>query len=61
MAAFLSVGRGSSEASVFLEMNYFGAEKRHLAPLILVGKGEKSCRGCFFLKYLQRLLGFVVH
>lgn len=42
MGAFLSVGKGSTEPSVFLEMNYFGAEKKDSSPLVFVGKGKVS-------------------
>lgn len=40
MGAFLSVGKGSMEPSVFLEMKYFGSESKESSPLIFVGKGE---------------------
>jgi len=40
MGAFLSVGKGSREPSVFLEMKYSGAEESNSPPLIFVGKGE---------------------
>lgn len=40
MGAFLSVGKGSSELSVFLEMKYSGAKESDSPPLILVGKGD---------------------
>lgn len=40
MGAFLSVGKGSSEPSVFLEMKYSGAKESDSPPLILVGKGD---------------------
>ena len=42
MGAFLSVGKGSREPSVFLEMNYSGAKESNSPPLIFVGKGK--CR-----------------
>ena len=42
MGAFLSVGKGSTEPSVFLEMKYFGAEKQSSPPLVFVGKGKCS-------------------
>lgn len=42
MGAFLSVGKGSSEPSIFLEMKYFGAEESDSSPLIFVGKGKCS-------------------
>lgn len=40
MGAFLSVGKGSSEPSIFLEMKYSGAEESDSSPLIFVGKGK---------------------
>ena len=42
MGAFLSVGKGSSEPSVFLEMKYFGAEDTMSSPLVFVGKGKQN-------------------
>jgi len=43
MGAFLCVGKGSREPSVFLEMKYFGAEESDSPPLIFVGKGKYKC------------------
>ena len=43
MGAFLSVGKGSTEPSVFLEMKYFGGEKKDSSPLVFVGKGKARC------------------
>lgn len=40
MGAFLSVGKGSREPSVFLEMKYSGAKESNSPPLIFVGKGQ---------------------
>ena len=40
MGAFLSVGKGSREPSVFLEMKYSGAQESDSPPLIFVGKGK---------------------
>ena len=39
MNAFLCVGRGSNEPSVFMEMKYFGSSNKADPPLVLVGKG----------------------
>lgn len=44
MGAFLCVGKGSREPSVFLEMKYFGAEESDSPPLIFVGKGKYKCQ-----------------
>ena len=67
MGAFLSVGKGSVEPSVFLEVKYFGAENMESSPLIFVGKGKEKenvhnlfftllwkCLGCFFCFFLLR-------
>ena len=40
MGAFRSVGKGSREPSVFLEMKYSGAQESDSPPLIFVGKGK---------------------
>lgn len=40
MGAFLSVGKGSSEPSIFLEMKYSGAKEADSSSLIFVGKGD---------------------
>lgn len=40
MGVFLSVGKGLSELSVFLEMKYFGVKEFDLFFLIFVGKGD---------------------
>lgn len=50
MGAFLSVGKGSSEASVFLEMKYSGAKEPDSSPLILVGKGVTFDSGGISIK-----------
>ena len=42
MGTFLSVGKGSSEPSIFLEMKYSGAKESDSSPLIFVGKGKFS-------------------
>ena len=42
MGAFLSVGKGSTEPSVFLEMKYSGAKTKDSSPLVFVGKGKSS-------------------
>lgn len=42
MGAFLSVGKGSTEPSVFLEMKYSGAKTKDSSPLVFVGKGKTS-------------------
>ena len=48
MGAFLSVGKGSSEPSVFLEMKYSGAKTKDSSPLVFVGKGKSSWNpACF--------------
>ena len=44
MGAFLCVGKGSREPSVFLEMKYFGAKESDSPPLIFVGKGNYKCQ-----------------
>ncbi|RMX41300.1 hypothetical protein pdam_00017742 [Pocillopora damicornis] len=50
MGAFLSVGKGSSEPSVFLEMKYSGAKESDSPPLILVGKGVTFDSGGISIK-----------
>ena len=48
MGAFLSVGKGSTEPSVFLEMKYSGAKTKDSSPLVFVGKGKSSWNpACF--------------
>lgn len=48
MGAFLSVGKGSTEPSVFLEMRYSGAKTKDSSPLVFVGKGKTSWNpACF--------------
>ena len=46
MGAFLSVGKGSREPSVFLEMKYSGAKESDSPPLIFVGKGKCKLDKC---------------
>lgn len=50
MGAFLSVGKGSVEPSVFLEVKYFGAENMESSPLIFVGKGVTFDSGGISIK-----------
>ncbi|XP_067036489.1 cytosol aminopeptidase-like [Acropora muricata] len=50
MGAFLSVGKGSMEPSVFLEMKYFGSESKESSPLIFVGKGVTFDSGGISIK-----------
>jgi len=50
MGAFLSVGKGSAEPSVFLEMKYFGGEKKDSSPLVFVGKGVTFDSGGISIK-----------
>ncbi|XP_078358312.1 LOW QUALITY PROTEIN: cytosol aminopeptidase-like [Oculina patagonica] len=50
MGAFLIVGKGSSEPSIFLEMKYFGAEESDSSPLIFVGKGVTFDSGGISIK-----------
>ena len=58
MGAFLSVGKGSVEPSVFLEVKYFGAENMESCPLIFVGKGkEKENVHNLFFTLLWKCLG----
>ena len=47
MGAFLSVGKGSRESSVFLEMKYSGAKESDSPPLIFVGKGKCKLDKCY--------------
>ena len=57
MGAFLSVGKGSNEPSIFLEMKYSGAEDSDSSPLIFVGKGKSKIRLCTVLKDSSYNLG----
>ena len=59
MGAFLSVGKGSSEPSVFLEMKYSGAKTKDSSPLVFVGKGKSSWNpACFKIKAFSYPLPF---
>ena len=51
MGAFLSVGKGSTEPSVFLEMKYSGAKTKDSSPLVFVGKGKISSGSPVCFKY----------
>ncbi|XP_073239036.1 cytosol aminopeptidase-like isoform X1 [Porites lutea] len=50
MGAFLSVGKGSTEPSVFLEMKYSGAKTKDSSPLVFVGKGVTFDSGGISIK-----------
>jgi len=59
MGAFLSVGKGSSEHSVFLEMKYSGAKTKDSSPLVFVGKGKSSWNpACFKINAFSYPLAF---
>ena len=59
MGAFLSVGKGSTEPSVFLEMKYSGAKTKDSSPLVFVGKGKSSWNpACFKISAFSYPLPF---
>lgn len=49
MGAFLSVGKASSEESLFMEITYHGADDNGEKPLVFVGKGSNSYSLCFMI------------
>ena len=60
MGAFLSVGKGSSEPSVFLEMKYFGADDNTSSPLVFIGKGKQNKNYMCVLVNQSVILSFAV-
>lgn len=57
MGGVLGVGKGSTEESKFIIMEYWGASNRKVSPIVLVGKGVTFDTGGINLKPSDSILG----